>query len=124
MSAQPAPLLFSTAFGALMVAAAAWPAGPAGLIAVALAGAAVLAGLFVRWAATAAVLLTVAAGALTDPPVLFAAVSGLSAPIDAFFDKVFVMTDDEAVRRNRLALLRDVAGVASGYFDLAQLPGF
>ena len=79
MSAQPAPLLFSTAFGALMVAAAAWPAGPAGLIAVGLAGAAVLVGVLVRWAATAAVLLTVAAGALTDPPVLFAAVSGLSA---------------------------------------------
>ena len=30
----------------------------------------------------------------------------LLAPVDAFFEKVFVMTDDEAVRRNRLALLR------------------
>jgi glycyl-tRNA synthetase len=52
------------------------------------------------------------------------AVQGLVAPIDGFFEKVFVMTDDEAVRRNRLALLRDVAGVAGGYFDLSQLPGF
>lgn len=53
-----------------------------------------------------------------------AAVAGLQAPIDAFFERVFVMVDDEAVRRNRLALLRDVAGVAKGYFDLSQLPGF
>ena len=52
------------------------------------------------------------------------AVSGLAGPIDAFFEKVFVMVDDEGVRRNRLALLRDVAGVSSGFFDLAQLPGF
>lgn len=53
-----------------------------------------------------------------------AAVGGLVGPIDAFFEKVFVMCEDEGVRRNRLALLRDVAGVTKGYFDLAQLPGF
>ncbi|GBF89751.1 hypothetical protein Rsub_02921 [Raphidocelis subcapitata] len=57
-------------------------------------------------------------------PEWLAAVSGLAGPIDAFFEGVFVMTDDEAVRRNRLALLRDVAGVSAGFFDLAQLPGF
>lgn len=33
-------------------------------------------------------------------------VEGLVAPIDAFFDKVFVMTDDADVRANRQALLR------------------
>ena len=77
--AQPAPLLSSTAFGVLMVVAAAWPAGTAGLVTLGVAAVAVLAGLFVRWAATVAVLLTLAGGALTDPPVLFAAVSGLSA---------------------------------------------
>lgn len=77
--AQPAPLLTSTVFGALMVLSAGWPAGPAGLAAVALAAVAVLASLVFRWAATAAVLLTVIAGALTDPPVLFAAVSGVCA---------------------------------------------
>lgn len=48
----------------------------------------------------------------------------LVGPIDAFFEKVFVMCDDEGVRRNRLALLRDVAGVTKGFFDLSQLPGF
>lgn len=53
-----------------------------------------------------------------------AAVQPLVAPIHAFFDKVFVMCDDEAVRNNRLALLRDVAGVTKGFVDLSQLPGF
>jgi glycyl-tRNA synthetase len=52
------------------------------------------------------------------------AAGGLVAPIDAFFEKVFVMCEDEGVRRNRLALLRDVAGLPKGFFDLAQLPGF
>lgn len=53
-----------------------------------------------------------------------AAVQPLVAPIDAFFDKVFVMCDVERVRNNRLALLRDVAGVTKGVVDLSQLPGF
>jgi glycyl-tRNA synthetase len=51
-------------------------------------------------------------------------VQPLVAPIDAFFDKVFVMCEDEKVRNNRLALLRDVAGVTKGFVDLSQLPGF
>lgn len=53
-----------------------------------------------------------------------AAVQPLVAPIDAFFDKVFVMCEDEKVRTNRLALLRDVAGTTKGFVDLSQLPGF
>jgi glycyl-tRNA synthetase len=52
------------------------------------------------------------------------AVEPLVAPIDAFFDKVFVMCEDEKVRDNRLALLRDVAAVTQGFVDLSQLPGF
>jgi glycyl-tRNA synthetase len=52
------------------------------------------------------------------------AVQPLVAAIDAFFDKVFVMCEDEKVRSNRLALLRDVAGVTKGFVDLSQLPGF
>jgi len=51
-------------------------------------------------------------------------VQPLVAPIDAFFDKVFVMCEDEKVRNNRLALLRDVAGLTKGFVDLSQLPGF
>lgn len=53
-----------------------------------------------------------------------AAVQPLVAPIDAFFDKVFVMCEDEKVKNNRLALLRDVAGITKGFVDLSQLPGF
>jgi glycyl-tRNA synthetase len=53
-----------------------------------------------------------------------AAVQGLVGPINAFFEKVFVMCEDEKVRANRLALLRDVAGVTKGFVDLSQLPGF
>lgn len=70
---------FSGAAGALMVAAAARPVGPWALVALALAAGAVLAGVFVRQAAPAAVLLTVVGIALGDPGPLFAAVSGLSA---------------------------------------------
>ena len=81
MSRSPAALLVSSAFGALMVAAAAQPGAPWGLVALALTAAAVLAGLFFRPAATVAVLLSIASMALGDPAPLFAAVSGLSAAV-------------------------------------------
>ena len=45
-------------------------------------------------------------------------------PLNAYFEKVFVMTDNEAVRQSRLALLRDVATLPSGILSLAELPGF
>lgn len=45
-------------------------------------------------------------------------------PMDAFFDKVFVMCEDEGVRQNRLALLRDIAALPLGIVNFAQLPGF
>lgn len=38
--------------------------------------------------------------------------------------QVFVMCEDEKVRRNRLAFLRDLAGLTRGFADLSQLPGF
>lgn len=38
--------------------------------------------------------------------------------------QVFVMCEDEAVRRNRLAFLRDLAALPKGVMDMAQLPGF
>lgn len=44
--------------------------------------------------------------------------------IDAFFDKVYVMCEDERVRANRIALLRDVASFSKGVLDLSALPGF
>lgn len=78
-STQPAPLAFSTAFGLLMVAAAAVGADGAAVVVIALAVTALLAGLRYRSAATLSVLLVVAVIVLSDPPALYAALSGLSA---------------------------------------------
>lgn len=55
---------------------------------------------------------------------LLQASQGLIGPTGAFFDSVFVMSEDEAVRQNRLALLRDIAALPMGIIDFAQLPGF
>ncbi len=44
--------------------------------------------------------------------------------INRFFDDVLVMDEDEAVRRNRLALLQQVVALADGAADLSQLEGF
>jgi hypothetical protein len=79
MNRRPAALLFSSAFGVLMVAAAARPTGAWGLAALGLAVAALVAALFVRTAAVVAVLLTIAGMALGDPVPVLAAVSGLAA---------------------------------------------
>lgn len=73
------PALFATAFGVLMVASAARPAGVWGIAVLALSAAALLAGLVVRQAAVAAVLLTIAGTALGDPVPVLSAVSGLAA---------------------------------------------
>lgn len=45
-------------------------------------------------------------------------------PLDAYFEKVFVMCDEEEVRNSRLALLRDIASLTDGIIDFSQLPGF
>ncbi|MCT7372019.1 hypothetical protein [Mycolicibacterium llatzerense] len=76
---QPGARIVSTGFGVLMVAAAAVGThGPAAVVSMA-ALAAVGAGLLFRVAATAAVLLTVVALALSDAAPVVAALSGLSA---------------------------------------------
>ena len=48
----------------------------------------------------------------------------LHAPIADFFEKVFVMSEDDAVRANRLALVRAVAALPRGFIDFSLLPGF
>lgn len=48
----------------------------------------------------------------------------LEGPITRFFDSVFVMVEDEAIKNNRLALLQKVASLTSGIIDLTALPGF
>ncbi|KAL6760998.1 glycyl-tRNA synthetase beta subunit-domain-containing protein [Haematococcus lacustris] len=53
-----------------------------------------------------------------------AACEPMAAPMQAYFDKVFVMCEDQQVQRNRLAFLRDTAGLISGFADLSKLPGF
>ena len=45
-------------------------------------------------------------------------------PINVFFDGVLVMAEDEAVRRNRLALLQDIRDLTKGYADFSELQGF
>ncbi|MFD2333865.1 glycine--tRNA ligase subunit beta [Cohnella sp. GCM10020058] len=51
------------------------------------------------------------------------ALSALSGPIAAFFEAVMVMADDEAIRRNRLALLGLIADDVRGFADFAKLAG-
>lgn len=57
-------------------------------------------------------------------PDFLAATADLVEPVDAYFDKVFVMTDNEQVKRSRLALLRQIASLSEGILDFTQLPGF
>lgn len=52
-----------------------------------------------------------------------AALAALKPPITAMFDAVMVMVDDEAVRTNRLALLRSVSGLLGSFADFAKLVG-
>jgi glycyl-tRNA synthetase len=44
--------------------------------------------------------------------------------ISAFFEKILVMTDDPAVRKNRLAILQTIARLPEGLADLSKLEGF
>jgi len=44
--------------------------------------------------------------------------------INTFFDKVLVMAEDEKVRQNRLALVKQIAGLSDGIADLSKLEGF
>ncbi|MCH8476733.1 MAG: glycine--tRNA ligase subunit beta [Wenzhouxiangella sp.] len=45
----------------------------------------------------------------------------LREPVDRFFEAVMVMTEDEALRRNRLALLARLRGLIADIADLARL---
>lgn len=45
-------------------------------------------------------------------------------PIDTFFDKVFVMVEDQDVRENRLALLQRIAELPKGIVDLTKVLGY
>jgi glycyl-tRNA synthetase len=55
---------------------------------------------------------------------LLNAVVPLIPAINLFFDKVLVMSEDQAVRENRLAMLQHIAALANGIVDLSKLEGF
>lgn len=42
-------------------------------------------------------------------------------PVDAFFENVFVMADDEHIRQNRLALCVKIASLPHGILDLSHI---
>jgi glycyl-tRNA synthetase beta chain len=50
-----------------------------------------------------------------------AEISKMRRPVDTFFDKVMVMVDDERVRANRLALLRDLLSEFSTIADFSEI---
>ncbi|MFZ5820798.1 MAG: glycine--tRNA ligase subunit beta [Chloroflexota bacterium] len=52
------------------------------------------------------------------------AVVNLIPSINAFFDKVLVMAEDEKVRTNRLALVGQIANLSNGLADMSKLEGF
>jgi glycyl-tRNA synthetase beta subunit len=51
-------------------------------------------------------------------------VAALLPAINTFFDQVLVMAEDKKVRRNRLALVAQVANLSNGITDLSTLEGF
>lgn len=51
----------------------------------------------------------------------FSTVAELKAPVDDFFDQVMVMVDDQAVRENRLALLKSIAADFLTIADFSKL---
>jgi len=49
------------------------------------------------------------------------ALSGLRNPVDRFFDEVMVMTDDQELKKNRLALLSELRDLFLEIADISQL---
>ena len=64
-----------------------------------------------------------AAALATDGPATLAAAADLAPAVERFFEDVLVMSDDEAVRRNRLVLVANVRDRLRRLGDFAQLPG-
>jgi glycyl-tRNA synthetase beta chain len=63
------------------------------------------------------------AAALGDPPATLDAAARLVPAVNRFFDDVLVMAPDDAVRRNRLTLVANVAAALRALGDFGQLPG-
>ncbi|MFQ5518499.1 MAG: DALR anticodon-binding domain-containing protein, partial [Mariprofundus sp.] len=56
-----------------------------------------------------------------DPSEQLDVLAGLRGPVDRFFDDVMVMTDDEALRNNRLALLTRLRELFLHLADFSRL---
>lgn len=56
-----------------------------------------------------------------DYVAMLEALASLRAPVDSFFDKVMVMVDEPLTRRNRLALLNQLAGLMNQVADISRL---
>ncbi len=67
---------------------------------------------------------SVAPASFADVNEFLTTVAVLIPVITAFFDKVMVMAEDEKVRQNRLALVRQIASLSNGIADLSKLEGF
>jgi glycyl-tRNA synthetase len=67
---------------------------------------------------------TAGSGPDRDVDGVITALQQLTEPINTFFDEVLVMSDDEALRRNRLALVYAIAAIPDGVVDLSQVMGF
>lgn len=52
---------------------------------------------------------------------VFSQLSSLKDPLDSFFDKVMIMTDDEAVKHNRISLVAKVRGLFLSVADISVL---
>ncbi len=58
-----------------------------------------------------------------DFPAAMAAMAGLRAPIDAFFEAVQVNAENEVLRRNRLNLLHEITASCAKIADLSRIEG-
>jgi glycyl-tRNA synthetase beta chain len=56
-----------------------------------------------------------------DYAAILGRLAALREPVDAFFDKVMVMADDEALRNNRLAMLARLRGLFLQVADISEL---
>ena len=59
----------------------------------------------------------------TDYVRALAVIAGLAGPVDRFFNAVLVMADDPELKKNRLALLQEVAALTASVADLSRLAG-
>ena len=50
-----------------------------------------------------------------------ASLAALRTPVDTFFDQVMVMAEDEAIRNNRLALVKQLRGLFLEVADISLL---